>query len=93
MDVKTWLAIPGAIAVLAGGLCAANSYVAKDVELQKVAGRLDEKIRSDQIYSVQQQIWQMDDRYRGIPEYEWAPHDLDRYRRLKLELQTLIRGN
>lgn len=93
MDMKTWLAIPGAVAVLAGGLCAANSYVAKDADLQKVAMRLEQKIRGDKEYQVQCEVWKMEDRYRGVLEHEWKPEDLDRYRKQKKLLQCLHDGH
>jgi hypothetical protein len=37
-------------------------------------------------------IWQIEDRYRGVPQHNWSPLDLDRYRRLQEYLRCLEQG-
>lgn len=93
MDWKVGLAIPGAVAVLVGSVVTANDYFAKSKDLQLVEYRLDQKIRYDRMDRIQERLWNYEDKYRGIPECDWAPQDLDEYRRLELELRKLEKEN
>jgi len=44
-------------------LTAANSYVAKQSDLQEVAYRLDVKILQDRVDYLQSRLWSLEDRY------------------------------
>ena len=92
MDTRTLVAIGAFILTLVGGTVAAVDYFAKSSELQLVSMRLEQKIKSDKVWQIQQQIWQLEDRYKGVPHYEWDAFDLERYRRLKMELERTQRG-
>ena len=49
-------------------------------------------VRGMKLRNVQEALWQIEDRYRGIPQHDWAPHDLDRYRRLQQFMKCLQEG-
>jgi len=53
---------------------------------------LASSVRSMEMKNTQEQIWQIEDRYRGVEEYQWKPQDLDRYRRLQRYLKCLDEG-
>ena len=89
---KTGLAIVATLFALTGGIAAALDYFARDSDLQLVADRLDQKIRNDQVYDIQQQLWQLEDRNPGVPVCDWPAHERDRYRKLKLRLEQLQQG-
>jgi len=91
-DLKTVLAIPSAIAILVGGIFAANNYVAKASELKLVGMRLDQKIRSDNVSNTQDKIWNLEKEFRGVPEHNWPQDDLFRYKREKAKLNCLEDG-
>ena len=92
MDTKTWIAIWAFAITPTGGIAAGVDWVAKDADLQLVEYRLDQKIQNDQIYDIQQQIWQLEDRYTNTDPVTWPVYDRDRYRNLQLRLDTLKGG-
>ena len=53
---------------------------------------LAQSIQGIKMDDTQKQIWAIEDRYRGVPEYQWKPEDLDRYRRLKRYLKCMEEG-
>ena len=93
MDTRTWVALAALLLTLVGGTVAAIDYFAKEVDLKLVEYRLDQKIRDDQAYNIQQQIWQLEDRYLRYPVEEWPQPDRDRYRKLKHRLEVLKKGH
>ena len=91
-DLKTILAVPSALAIIVGGLFAANSYVAKASDLQLYAMRLDQKIRSDNVSNTQDKVWNLEKENRGKPECNWPTDDLYRYKKAKAKLKCLEDG-
>ena len=91
-DLKTMLAIPSALAIVVGGLFAANNYVAKASQLQLVAQRLDQKIRSDNVSNTQDRVWDLEKENRGRQECDWPVDDLYRYKKAKAKLKCLEDG-
>lgn len=88
--VQSGIALTTLVAATAGGI----SYFAKDADLQLVELRLDQKIRADQMYDIQTQLWKFEDRYEGTPVCDWPKEDKERYRQLKyrfMELQQLMK--
>ena len=61
------LQILGALLILVTGILGANQYLdlkfALAADVTRLASRLDQKIVSDQLYSTQQRIWTIEDRY------------------------------
>ena len=49
-------------------------------------------VRGVEVKNALDQIGQIEDRYRGVPEHEWSGRDVDRYRRLKKRLSCLEQG-
>ena len=49
-------------------------------------------LRHYQITNIQKELWMFEDRYKGVPEYQWNPEDLQRYRMLRMYLQCLQEG-
>ena len=49
-------------------------------------------MRAYEMRNVQKELWMYEDRYRGVPEQQWHPADLQRYRILKVYLQCLREG-
>ena len=90
MNPKDWVLLAVAVTVLMGSAVAAVEYFAKDAELALVAGRLDQKIQSDQMWQVQQRLWQLEDRNqaRDCNDYRNEP-DKCECRMLKLRLEIL----
>jgi hypothetical protein len=62
----------------------ADAYFAKSDQLAAVEKRLEQKIVQDRASALQEQLWKIEDRYRGKPK---DPVTIDRERRLKRELQ------
>jgi len=86
LDAIIKVGVAGAIIV--GGL----AYFAKAEDLRLVQLRLDQKIVSDQLYTTQQQVWELEERNRdyGIEPYKWPDkRDRDRYKTLRLQLDKL----
>ena len=50
---------------LVGTVVGVSEYFAKADDLKMVELRLDQKIRQDRCDSIQQRIWQLEDRYQG----------------------------
>jgi len=84
--LQTIIAGAAVIGIVAGGI----TYFAKASDLELVELRLEQKIASDAILQINQQIWQLEDRHGGKPCAEWeSQRDRDQYRMLKLKLETL----
>lgn len=89
MNRKEILEVIVAAFVLVGMVVGAVNYLAKASDLQLVEMRLDQKIVTDQIYQLQQRIWQLQDRNYG-PCANWTNQkDKDEYRKLQEEIETL----
>jgi len=92
--MSVWkVAVAGILTLFAlvAGVVGAVDYFAKEGDLQLVEYRLNEKIRNDQIYDIRVQLWQLEDRHKGVAEHEWPPEDLDRHRNLRHKLEKLQR--
>jgi len=89
MNIKALVALIALLLALVGGVVSAIDYFAKSADLKLVEYRLDQKIRNDRIYEIQQQLWQLEDRYEGTDCSSWPQADKDRYRDLKLKLEFL----
>lgn len=90
--MKNWVATAVAFTVLVGAIAGAVDYFAKDADLTMVAARLDQKIKSDQMFQTQQRIWQLEDRNQAR-DCEQFRNDADKAecRLLKLKLEILQR--
>jgi len=75
------------IFALIGGVVGAVDYFAKDEDLEQVSLRLDDKIRDDNVMYLERRIWQLEDRYKGIPKERWPQDDLNEYRELRIRVQ------
>jgi hypothetical protein len=49
-------------------------------------------VRGINMKNTQQQIWDIEDRYRGKPATMWSREDIDRYRRLQEYMKCLKDG-
>ncbi len=58
------------------------------VDHEKLAGNF----RQYEMNNVQKELWVFEDRYRGVPEHNWNPRDLQRYRVLRIYLDCLRAG-
>lgn len=84
--LQTIIAFAAVIGIAAGGI----AYFAKAADLELVELRLEQKIASDAILQINQQMWQLEDRNQGRPCEQWeSQRERDRYRMLKLKLETL----
>ena len=80
------------VTVIAGTVGAVN-YFAKVEDLKLVELRLEQKIQQDQIYFIQQRLWQLYDRY-GTDDCNRMPHPAcGECRQLKLKLTELTRSS
>lgn len=80
-------AIMGMVAVVS--VCfGLNNYVAKDAELQLVAMRLDQKIISDNIRSLQQQIWDLELYYQKMGK-PIPPHIQRQIKQMREQIREL----
>jgi len=89
--IQSGIAFTTLVAAVTGGV----TYFAKDSDLKLVEMRLDQKIRNDQMYDIQMQLWKFEDRYEGSPLSDWPHEDRERYRQLKYrfnELQQMMKG-
>lgn len=78
-----------AVCVMVGMIVGALNYLAKAADLQLVEMRLDQKIVSDQVFQLQQRIYQLEDRNYG-PCVTWTDQaDKDTYRKLQEEIEML----
>lgn len=90
MTLKDGILAAVAVTVLMGSAVTAVEYFAKDADLALVAQRLEQKIQSDQMWQVQQRLWQLEDRNqaRECDQYRNEP-DKSECRLLKLKLEIL----
>ena len=82
------------VCVLVSMAIGAVTYFATAEDVDQIAMRLDNKITSDQIIAISQQMWQLEDRYPGQPDCSlWqgqsAERDRQEYRSLELKLEQL----
>lgn len=92
MKIQTTLAVVISIGTIVGGLVAIDAHYAKSSELDeistyicKIETRLDRKIKQDRANALQERMWKLEDRYGNDAK------NLDEYRRLKLERDSIIR--
>jgi hypothetical protein len=90
MTAKDWVLLAVAMTVLMGSTVTAVEYFAKDADLVLVAQRLEQKIQSDQMWQVQQRLWQLEDRNqaRECDQYR-NEADKGECRMLKLRVEIL----
>jgi hypothetical protein len=90
--LKDYLGLIIAFAGVVGIVLGALSYFATAEDLQLVQVRLEQKIVADQQFSVQQQIWALEERNlkHGADCSKW-PDDRDRkqYKELKAQYEML----
>lgn len=89
--MKNELAALAVCATLIGGTVSAVTYFAKADDLKKVSVRLEQKIIGDRIWSVQERLWQLEDRYQDKDCATWDERDREEYRQLMLESKELKR--
>ena len=89
MNWETAIASLATLFALIGGVVGAVEYFAKDCDLTLVELRLDQKIRNDEMYSIQEQLWRFEDRYEGSPLSDWPFEDRERYRKLRYRWKVL----
>jgi hypothetical protein len=69
----------------------AIAYFAKADDLKLVEMRLEQKIQADRVYTTQEQIWQLEDKYtkngKLIPCSEWKAEDRKKYQTLQFEFE------
>jgi hypothetical protein len=92
--------VVGGIAVVVGLIIAVNTYEAKfataeDIQairadIQLIGKRLENKINTDRVHTLQARIWTLEDRYGGpgVPNASLA--EKEHYRELKSDLQLLM---
>jgi hypothetical protein len=81
-----------AVGVIVGMVLGAMAYFATAEDLQFVQQRLDQKIVADQQFTVQQQIWNLEERnLKYGPECSKWPDERDRkqYKELKAQVEML----
>lgn len=89
---KDYLGVIIALAAVVGTVSGGLSYFARASDLQLVQLRLDQKIVADQLWTVQQQIWAIEDRNRqhGADCNRWPDErDIRQYRELKIQMDQL----
>jgi hypothetical protein len=90
--IKDYLGMIIAFAAVVGIVLGALSYFATAEDLRLVQTRLDQKIAADQQFTVQQQIWALEERNlkHGADCSKW-PDERDRkqYKELKVQLEFL----
>lgn len=86
--LKNILYIIGALIAIAGSVYGATEFFAKKTELKLVASRLDQKIANDDAKSLQNRIWQYDDRF-GEGCSRCNPEQKARYRQWLKDLEKL----
>jgi len=90
MEVKNWLSIVALTFTLFAGSYGAIKVFATNERVDLVQLRLEQKIVADQIWYVQQQLNQLEDKYRDVPcGSQWGQKDRERYRRLRFDLEQL----
>lgn len=89
--MKDWIKILALTFTLFAGTAGALNYFAKDADLQLIASRLEQKIQGDELMYVQQELWMLEDRYRGKDCSTWPQDDKDRYRKLQMRKEQLQR--
>ena len=91
MKRKDIIGLVVAVFVMIGMIVGALNYLAKASELQLVEMRLDQKIVSDQIFQLQERIWQLEDRNYGLCSTWTNKEDKNTYRKLQEKIEMLKR--
>ena len=76
------------VGVVVGMVAGALTYfaTAKDLELTQV--RLEQKIMADTVMDIKRQMWQLEERNKGIDLTKWKDErDRNEYRKLELQLE------
>lgn len=63
MNFKQILTILGIISIFAGALFFLEDRYAKCADMSELSRRLDYKIEGDKLMTMQQRLWQLEDRY------------------------------
>ena len=63
-QIKNILYIVIALATIVGMALGANAHFAKQKEFEKLASRLDQKIKADQIYDTKRSLWALYGKHR-----------------------------
>ena len=91
MKKKDIIGLVIAVFVMIGMIVGALNYLAKASDLQMVEMRLDQKIVGDQVFQLQERIWQLEDRNYG-PCSSWVnSEDKNTYRKLQEKIEMLKR--
>lgn len=90
--VSTLLGVLVGLCSLIGAVAAVDSRYAKQVYVEKIEQRLDQKIWSDRYYQIQQRIWQLQDRY-PIPQNmpQSVKEELRKLKFLKEQIERKLR--
>ena len=93
MEIKNWLGIVALTFTLFAGSYGAIKVFATNERVDLVQMRLEQKIENDMKWYVQQQLNQLEDKYKDVPcGSQWGQKDRERYRRLRFDLEQLDKG-
>jgi hypothetical protein len=63
MEIKALITIGGLLSLIVGSTLAVETRYAHEADVEQIAMRLDDKIRRDRCFAIQQRIWALQDRY------------------------------
>jgi hypothetical protein len=90
--IKTILYIIGAFIAITGSVWGTTTYFAKASELEQLSMRLEQKIQADQIFYLQQRLWELY-KYYGTEDCKSMPEpSKGECRVLKAKLKQLKGG-
>ncbi len=84
------LALLTLVGICYGVLFWMDERYASSKEVVQIAQRLDYKIMADQLQSIQERIWRIEDRYRNKPMDDTAREELRQLRELKAQIEKKI---